>query len=89
MDVSNGIFQQGKTMHKLFLERQCMRDVSEQVEKSDSRQARTNEFKTRLMVILQEEFPEYVDLAVRELVEEYKDLFTECSQTNEHYGGTI
>lgn len=73
----DGIFKQGKAMHKLFLQRQYMRDISEQVEKS-SRQARFNEFKVKLTVLLQEEFPEYIEMGLRDLVEEYRDLFTEC-----------
>lgn len=72
----DGIFKQGKAMHKLFLQRQYMRDISEQVEKS-SRQARFNEFKVKLAVLLQEEFPEYIEMGLRDLVAEYHDLFTE------------
>ena len=73
----DGIFKQGKAMHKLFLQRQYMRDVSSQVDK-DNREARLNEFKVKLGVILQEEFADFVDDAVKDLVYEYRDLFTEC-----------
>ena len=73
----DGIFKQGKAMHKLFLQRQYMRDVSSQVGK-DNREARLNEFKVKLGVILQEEFADFVDDAVKDLVYEYRDLFTEC-----------
>lgn len=73
----DGIFKQGKAMHKLFLQRQYMRDVSSQVDK-DNREARLNEFKVKLGVILQEEFADFVDDAVKDLVYEYRDLFTDC-----------
>lgn len=73
----DGIFKQGKAMHKLFLQRQYMRDTSKQVDK-DNREARLNEFKVKLGVILQEEFADFVDDAVKDLVNEYRDLFTEC-----------
>ena len=73
----DGIFKQGKAMHKLFLQRQYMRDVSSQVDR-ENRKARITEFKVKLDVILHEEFAEFVDDAVKDLVYEYSDLFTKC-----------